>query len=288
MARMTTRRKLAISTWSAPREGNIYGSLTLDAGKALEYIEDVRQRTGEKVTVTHLVGKAAALALEEAPDLNGRIVLGRFVPHKTVDLAFLVALENGKDLAKVKVERANEKTVPELAKELRTGAERLRGGRDASFEKSKGLLRVLPTFLLRPLLWLIGFLTGALGWNLPRMGLERFPFGSAIVTSVGMFGLDEGFAPPTPVARVPLYVLVGAIGERPAVVDGALAIRPQLTITATIDHRFIDGFQGGVLARAVRRVFDDPWSLEGSRLSPAPRGAGEEAVDARSAATAAD
>ena len=35
----------------------------------------------------------------------------------------------------------------------------------------------------------------------PGLGLEAFPFGSAVITSVGMMGLDEGFAPPTPFAR---------------------------------------------------------------------------------------
>jgi pyruvate/2-oxoglutarate dehydrogenase complex dihydrolipoamide acyltransferase (E2) component len=77
-----------------------------------------------------------------------------------------------------------------------------------------------------------------------------------------MFGVDEGFAPPTPFARVPIYVLVGAVRERAAVVEGKVVPQMQITVTATIDHRFIDGFQGGVLAREFRNVFADPWSLD--------------------------
>jgi pyruvate/2-oxoglutarate dehydrogenase complex dihydrolipoamide acyltransferase (E2) component len=61
---------------------------------------------------------------------------------------------------------------------------------------------------------------------------------------------------------VPVYVLVGAIKQQPAVVDGQIVPRPLLTITATIDHRFIDGFQGGTLAKVVRQVLEDPWILE--------------------------
>ena len=74
--------------------------------------------------------------------------------------------------------------------------------------------------------------------------------------------LDEAFVPQTPFARVPLWVLVGAVKERPAVVDGKVVPRPMLTVTATIDHRFVDGFQGAALAREFHRVFDDPWSLD--------------------------
>jgi len=77
-----------------------------------------------------------------------------------------------------------------------------------------------------------------------------------------MFGLDEGFVPPTPFARVPIYVLVGAVSDRPTVVDGEIIVQKQLTITATLDHRFVDGFEGGRLAKIMRSVFEDPRQLE--------------------------
>ena len=262
MAKMSTRRKLAISTWSAPREGNIYGKLTIDAGPAMAYIDKVRAETGEKVTITHLVGKAVAIALARTPGLNGRIVFGGFAPFETVDVTYLVALEEGGDLGKAKIARADTKTCAEIAADLRSRAGKLHRKEDAEFEKSKGLLKVLPTFLLRPLLFVIGWLGGALGVEIPALGVERFPFGSCIITSVGMFGLDEGFAPPTPFARVPLLVLVGAVRDRPAVIDGVIGVRTELTITATIDHRFIDGFQGGTLAKTVREVLESPELLD--------------------------
>jgi pyruvate/2-oxoglutarate dehydrogenase complex dihydrolipoamide acyltransferase (E2) component len=260
--RMSTRRKLAIATWSAPREANIYGKLTVDATQALAYIEFLRARTGEKVTITHLVGKAAGVALAQTPTLNGRVVLGRFVPFTTVDLAFLVALEDGQDLAKAKVCDVDKKSLSEIAAELRERSQRLRKGGDSDFEKSKGAIRALPTWLLKPVVELTGFLAGGLGLKLPALGVEPFPFGSCIVTSVGMFGLDEGYVPPTPFARVPLYVLVGAVKDRPTIEGDKVVSRPQLTITATIDHRFIDGAQLGTVAKVVRSVLEDPWQLE--------------------------
>ncbi len=262
MAHMTTRRKLAIATWSAPREGNIYGKITVDVTKANAYIAHLREKTGEKVTITHLVGKAVAEAMRRAPTLNGRIVWGRFEPFNSVNISYLVALEDGKDLAKAKIDDLDEKTVVDVARELRAMATKLKRGEDDDFEKSKGLLRALPTWLLRPLLFVTGWIASAVGLSVPALGVEKFPFGSCIITSVGMLGLDEGFAPPTPFARVPVLVLVGAMRDRPAVVDGELTIRPQLTITATIDHRFIDGFQGGILAKVVRSIMEDPWQLE--------------------------
>lgn len=256
------RRKLAIATWRPSRSGNIHGKLTVDATEAMAYLADVRERTGEKVTITHLVGRAIAQALAVEPSLNGRIRLGKFIPHDEVAITFLVAMEDGSDLAKAKVEQADQKGLADIARELREQADRLRTGRDNDWEKSKGVIKLLPTWLLRPLLWVTGWLASSLGVSAPALGVSRFPFGSAIVTSVGMFGLDEGYVPPTPFARVPLYVLIGAVRDGVTVVNGEVAVRSQLTITATIDHRFIDGFQGGVLAQAVRKIFEDPWALD--------------------------
>ena len=80
-----------------------------------------------------------------------------------------------------------------------------------------------------------------------------------MITSVGMFGLDEGYAPHTPFARVPIIVLIGAMRDTPIVQDGEVVIAPMITLTATIDHRYIDGSQGANLAKTIRAFFEDPF-----------------------------
>jgi pyruvate dehydrogenase E2 component (dihydrolipoamide acetyltransferase) len=266
------RRKLAIATWTGPREGNIYGKLTVDMTEALAFVADERERTGERITVTHLVGRAVALALRKAPGLNGVIRFGRFRPHPHVDVTFLVALEEGRDLAKATVRAAEDKTVAEIAAELRAMAGTLHRGEDQALNKSKGAIRMMPMFMLRSVLRLTGYIASVLGWRLPSLGVEPFPFGSVIITNVGVFGLDEGFAPPTPFAHVPVYILMGAVRDTPRAVDGELTIRKCLTLTATIDHRFMDGAHGAFLARVVRDVLENPWQLreEGGVMSDQP------------------
>ena len=268
MGKMRTRQKLAIASWNAPKEGNIYGKVVVDATAALAYLEHVRQTTGVKATLTHLVGKAAGMVLREAPSLNGTIVLGGYRAFPTVDVAFLVNLEGGNDLAKAKVTDIDGKSVETIARELGEAADKLRKGKDESFKKAQGPLKLLPTWLIRPLVHFSGFLASGLGINLPMFGLEANPFGSCIVTNVGMFGIDEAYAPPTPWARVPVYLLVNAVKDRPTVVDGQVVVRPNLTVTATIDHRYIDGAQLGVLAKILREVLENPWSLEGLQGPP--------------------
>jgi pyruvate/2-oxoglutarate dehydrogenase complex dihydrolipoamide acyltransferase (E2) component len=266
--KMSTRKKLAIATWSTPSEGNIYGKLILDLTKTLQYIDYLREKKGEKVTITHIVGSAVGKALKSAPDINGRIVLGRYIPHKTADIAFLVSLEGGNDLAKVKVCEVDTKSTVEIARELRTRVEQLRGGKDSEFERSKPLLRLLPTWLIRPILWTTGYITGALGFDLKALGLTKFPFGSCVITSVGMLGIDEGFAPPTPFARVPVYIAVTKIKDRVVAHNGKVMIRPEIDLMATIDHRFMDGHQGALMAKKIREMVESPWLLDGHSEMP--------------------
>ncbi len=45
MARMTTRRKLAIAAWSSPGEPNIYDKMTVDMTAALECLDRVADGT---------------------------------------------------------------------------------------------------------------------------------------------------------------------------------------------------------------------------------------------------
>ncbi len=258
MAKMSTRRKLAIATWRSPREGNIYGKMTLDATAVLAHLERLSRETGEHVTITHFVGKVMAEVLAQSPGLNGFLRFGTYHQHRTADVSFLVNIGKGTDVSNVKVKELDRKSIVELARELNGKASKVRHGEDEEFNKSTNVLRSLPTWALRPTLSAIGWLTGSAGIEVKSAGLRRFPFGGCMVSNVGMFGLDEGYMPPTPFARIPVYLLIGAIREQPVVVDGKIVVRKLITLSATVDHRFIDGYQAGVLAHTARDCFENP------------------------------
>ena len=154
------------------------------------------------------------------PTLNGRFH-GVGIDHDSVAAAF-GRYRRGRNLAKVKVDGLDRVSCTDICDTLRAGAERLHKGEDEDFKKSQGPLRILPTWLIRPVVWLTGWLTGSLGVGARPLGLEAFPFGAAVITSVGILGVDEGFVPPTPFARVPLYILIGAISDQPLAVDGGV------------------------------------------------------------------
>jgi pyruvate dehydrogenase E2 component (dihydrolipoamide acetyltransferase) len=71
-----------------------------------------------------------------------------------------------------------------------------------------------------------------------------------------------GFAPLSWMYRVPLLVLVGTMTDKPVAVDGRVEVRPVLPITATIDHRFVDGWHIGRAMKTFRAYLESPASFE--------------------------
>ncbi len=247
--------------WSAPNDPQIYGAIDIDATRLLEYVAEARAH-GDRLTVTHLVGRALALAIAAVPEVNVRLVAGYALPRRTIDIFFITAVEGGEDLSGVKIERTDEKSAREVAQELRVRATAQKEGRDPDLAKTKRVMQLLPRRLLRKALRASVFIAADLDRSIRALGLAKSPFGSAMVSSVGSFGLPMGFVPIAWMYRVPVLVLVGEVTQKPAVVDGALAVRPMLPICATIDHRYVDGWHVSKLLEVFRTYLADPAARE--------------------------
>jgi pyruvate dehydrogenase E2 component (dihydrolipoamide acetyltransferase) len=99
-------------------------------------------------------------------------------------------------------------------------------------------------------------------FGFPEYGMRAGGFGSALVTSVGMLGLDHGSPLLSPFSRVPMGVLVGRVSDQALVVDGVVQARPAFEISFTIDHRYVDGWHIGRLAAVLRDYFADPGAFD--------------------------
>jgi len=77
--------------------------------------------------------------------------------------------------------------------------------------------------------------------------------GNVMVTTVGMTGRARGWMVPSSVH--PLCVALGSLGEKPAVVGGAVVPRTILHVTVLIDRDVVDGMPAArFVADAVRRL----------------------------------
>ncbi|MFO0615408.1 MAG: 2-oxo acid dehydrogenase subunit E2 [Polyangiaceae bacterium] len=258
-------RRIADAMWHGPDDPQIYGSLDVDA-TALSAHLAAERAAGHPITVTHLVGRALAIALAEVPEVNVRLVGGYAIPRESVDVFFITSVAAGRELSGVKIANADRKSARDVARELTDRAKRLRAGDDPDLAKSKALLERLPKAMLRVALRVSAFVAGERAHSIPSLGLRASPFGSAIVTSVGMFGLPSGFAPISWMYNVPVLVLVGEITEKPVAIDGAVHVRPIVPICATFDHRYVDGWHVSKLLVAFRSYLAAPSSHERGEL----------------------
>jgi pyruvate/2-oxoglutarate dehydrogenase complex dihydrolipoamide acyltransferase (E2) component len=232
-------RKIAGAMWRPPDDPQVYGILEFDATPLLAYMARARV-AGHRVTPTHFVGRAIACALHDVPDFNVRIRGSRVIPRETVDVFFIAAVEGGRELSGVKVERADEKSVLAVAEELRGRATAMKGGNDPDFARTKGSISAMPRILLRPAMRLSSWVAGDLNRDLKLVGAKANPFGS------------------------------------PWVVDRRVKVRPILSLTATIDHRYADGWHISQLIRPFRRYLEDPAAFE-PQMPPAGPTESEEA-----------
>jgi pyruvate/2-oxoglutarate dehydrogenase complex dihydrolipoamide acyltransferase (E2) component len=271
--RIPAWRKLALGTWSAPRGPAAYGVLDLDCENALAWAARARAATGEKITLTHVVGKAVALAIASVPDANGFASLGRLMLRETVDVFFQVAFfdedERGAarsdnagrrdaNLAGAKIQSADKKDVVAIARELRerAAAIRTRGG-DPTVRAAK-MMGKLPGPVRSTVAHLGASLSFDFGWNLSGLGIPSDPFGSCMVTNVGVFGIELAWAPLIPYARTPICLTLGTVRDAPSAVGKEVVVRKRVSIGVVFDHRVMDGYHAGVMARRFREIFDDP------------------------------
>ena len=124
-------------------------------------------------------------------------------------------------------------------------------------------LKVLPIGWLALLFKLYAFLLYRVKVPPRWLGSDLIdPFGSVMVTNVGRFGVDVAYAPLIKWTHVPLIILVGTARDMPAVVDGELCVRKMLPVSATIDHRLLDGAHVGKLSKIMRSYVENPEAFE--------------------------
>jgi pyruvate dehydrogenase E2 component (dihydrolipoamide acetyltransferase) len=277
---LPTWRRLALGAWGSPRDPTAYGMLDLDVEPALAYIGALRAASGEKITLTHLVGKAIADAIAEHPEVNGFASRGRLMLRDTVDVFFQVAFfdespapptkggKKGANLAGAKVRAADTKSAVEIARELRERAERIRAKADAETARGAATLSKLPNALVGLAARAGAMLSYDLGLDLSRFGIPYDAFGSCMVTNVGVFGIPVAWAPLFSLSRVPIVLTLGAVREVVRAHQGAAAVRRSATIGVAFDHRVLDGYHAGKMAARFLEVLADPGAYLGPPRRP--------------------
>jgi 2-oxoglutarate dehydrogenase E2 component (dihydrolipoamide succinyltransferase) len=187
--------------------------------------KEFEQREGEKLTFTPIFIMAVVQAIKEMPMVNVQVDGYNIIRKRDINIGMAAALPSGNLIVPV-IHNADQLNLVGMARKVNDLADRARNGK------------------LRP---------------------EEVSGGTYTITNVGTFGNVLG----TPVINQPQVAIMatGAIRKKPAVIEtpqgDMIAIRHQMFLSHSYDHRVVDGALGG---RFVRRVGDilEAWSMDRS------------------------
>lgn len=261
MEKVSPFRKIAIGTWQTAYDPSIYGTMRIRMDKAMDYIEKFREKTGRKLTITHLVAKSVANALQACPDANAVLRFNKIYLRQTIDVSLLVIMEDdGKvDLSATKINDIDKKSLVEIVDQVAEHVAKIRARKDKELEKTRQSMKMIPAIFMNAFLKMLAFLTYSLNLNLKWLGIPKDAFGGAVVTSIGSIGLDIGYVPLVPYTRVPIWVAPGTVTDEAIVVDGKVVVGKMLNLNATFDHRVVDGGHAAVLAKSLRESLQNPF-----------------------------
>jgi pyruvate dehydrogenase E2 component (dihydrolipoamide acetyltransferase) len=88
---------------------------------------------------------------------------------------------------------------------------------------------------------------------------EEYTGGTFSVSNLGMFDIDQFTAIINPPEAG--ILAIGAIVEKPVVVDGAVTVRRRMRVTLSCDHRVIDGATGATFLRTLKTLLENPLAM---------------------------
>ncbi|MCF7805137.1 MAG: 2-oxo acid dehydrogenase subunit E2 [Candidatus Marinimicrobia bacterium] len=259
---MTPWRKVSTAVYTPPSDARIYGTVEADVTEVTEYITAQRKQ-GNKLTMTHFVAAAIARTIyEDIPGINCFIRRGKVVMRDDAEVFVSVALERGKDMTGVLVPKTQVLSVSEIAEYLYEEVQKKRSGEDTGAESFKSTLAKIPWPFRRPVFLFVKWWMYDLGFKLPFLDAPRDPFGSVLLSNIGTHGLSTGMAALFPIGKVPAVLVMGKVTKKPVVIRDKVVIRSMMPLTATMDHRVMDGAQAGALARGIKRRLRHPETLD--------------------------
>jgi len=88
---------------------------------------------------------------------------------------------------------------------------------------------------------------------------EEYSGGTFAISNLGMYDVVEFTAVIDPTHGA--ILAVGAIEEKPVVMNGQIVIRQRMRLTGSFDHRIIDGAMGAKFLQEVKKILENPVQL---------------------------
>ena len=208
--------------------------------------------------MTLIVGRAIR---QEVPELNTFVRRGKIIQREKVDATVSVLLPGGQ-MGSVKIENSDKLTIKEISDEIGGKIRNSRKGNENKTMQSKNFLSSIPWPFRNWVFKLYRTITIHWGISMPLIGLDSNSFGSYVISNIGSVGLDTGYGSLLPSSNVSTVFILGSINKKPAIINDKIVPRRIMALSATLDHRIVDGSHGGKLFRAIKYYIKNPQLLE--------------------------
>jgi pyruvate dehydrogenase E2 component (dihydrolipoamide acetyltransferase) len=215
----------------------------VDMTAAQELIAQARNQD-IKVTYTHVVVRAVALALTRHPELN-RLILGKqLVYPSTIDIGISVSSELSiATQPSMVLQDAGRKSLLQLAQEISERASKVRAGQYQRLNKLRKVTRLIPSSWLRRRI---------LRKMKSQLSVVRQRTGTFHVTSIPHLHAGIPFKYPTPAV-----LTFPRIEDRAVVRDGQVVVRPVSTFCMAGDHRLWQANSAAVLLKEIKEILEN-------------------------------
>lgn len=250
------RRVLEIMYSSLYRKPMIHGLFEVDVTRVRVLLHEHGRATGESMSFTAFILKCLAHAIDQDKTLQAYPKGSRhLVIFDSVDVALPIERTmDGMPLPVVYIVRsANTKSLGEIHREIREAQVKQV---DAVWEGFTAVssLRLLPMAVFRVGWWIFCWLRHTYPQVQKKYG------GTVGITSVGMFGKKAGWG--IPLNDHSLDLTLGGIEQKPALVDGQVAVRECLSITLSVNHAIIDGAPAARFAQRLTELIESGYGLD--------------------------
>ena len=176
---------------------------------------------GARISYTDIFIFAIAKALKDNPIINSSLIENEIKIWEDINIGVAVALEEeiGGGLIVPVVRNADQKSLPEINRQVRSLAEKARAG------------KLMP---------------------------DDVAGGTFTLTNLGAFGGWRGIGTPIINQPQSAILGTGAITDRPVVREGQIVIRPMMSCSLTFDHRVIDGAPAGKFMARLTELLENP------------------------------
>ncbi|MEK9726499.1 MAG: 2-oxo acid dehydrogenase subunit E2 [Candidatus Margulisiibacteriota bacterium] len=244
---ISSMRKLALGTWRTPTDPSVNVQLDLNISE-LKNVFGANFNRYLKVYIVKVMSKV----LDEIPEINTILIRGKF-RQRTNNRLFIPTMfrhNHQVDLNGIYIDNAHLLSLDDLKKVWNEKISDLRSGNNKPTRRVIYLFKLLPSFLLKPVIQIIDFIQYTCNISLRYFGLPSDPFGSMTITFLDKFDVKYAAIPIFSFSRSAITLAIGK-----PYVDNVEFLLP---VTCTFDHRCFDGYEGAKAYQKIKKYFKSP------------------------------